>query len=65
MPVGTTTTGESMSASPSEIARDIVIAMIQKEGSLTATGTHTLAAKQVAEVFDVIHKKVVEAYGAE
>jgi hypothetical protein len=54
-----------MSASPLEVTRDIVVAMINRSSSNIGVGLPDEAANSVAKVFEVIHKKVTERWQAE
>jgi len=52
-------------ASPLEVARDIVVALISRSTSQIGVGPAIQTAEEVAKVFEVIHKKVAERYHAE
>ncbi|SFS13123.1 hypothetical protein SAMN05216570_2790 [Dyella sp. OK004] len=54
-----------MAATPSEITRDIVIAMINRQSSNIGSGLPDEAAETVVKVFEVIHKKVLERWQSE
>lgn len=54
-----------MSATPTEITRDIIIAMIQRNTSSLGIGEPQTAAQQIAQVFEIVHKKVIEKYQQE
>lgn len=54
-----------MAATPLEVTRDIVVAMIQKTGSSLGHGNAEIASKQVSEVFDAVHQKVMERWQKE
>lgn len=49
-----------MSASPTEITRDIVVALIQAQDSALGRGLPEAAVKGVADAFDKIHATVLK-----
>jgi len=54
-----------MAATPIEITRDIVIALIGRSSGYLGSGTNDQVAKQVSDVFEAIHKTVLERHSAE
>lgn len=55
----------SDNATPSEITRDIVVAMISRHSAYIGSGSHKDIADQVAEVFEIIYRKVYEKWSGE
>lgn len=54
-----------MSASPTEITRDIIVALIEKNTSNLGAGDGVAAAQNIAKAFEILHAKVKEKYQVE
>jgi hypothetical protein len=55
----------SNNATPTEVTRDIIVAMISRNAAYLGHGHHQEFAQQVAEAFDIVYQKVYEKWSGE